>query len=137
MRRNASSGERERKMKIAVATVDGTSVSQHFGQSRGFLVFDVEGKQVKGSELRSGSSTPHDDGLCKGQAGAQGGMAGMLAGCDVLLCGGMGAGAANAVRQLGVNPVIVAGVPEARQAVELFVEGKIDPNAASMCNCHH
>lgn len=122
-------------MKIAVATVDGTSVSQHFGQSRGFIVFDVDGEQIKSSELRNGSSTPHDDGLCKGNA--QGGMAGMLAGCEVLLCGGMGAGAANAVRQLGVNPVIVAGIPEAREAVTLFVEGKIDANAASMCNCHH
>jgi len=122
-------------MKIAVATVDGTSVSQHFGQSRGFIVFDVDGKQIKSSELRNGSSTPHDEGLCHGQP--QGGMAAMLAGCEVLLCGGMGAGAANAVRQLGLRPVIVPGAATAEDAVALFVEGKVDPDAAPMCNCHH
>lgn len=121
-------------MKIAVATVDGTSVSKHFGQSRGFVVFDVDGNVIKGSELRNGSSTPHDEGLCHGQP--QGGIAAMLAGCEVLLCGGMGAGAANAIRQLGLNPVLVPGVASAQEAVTLFIEGKVDPNAAT-CSCHH
>ena len=121
-------------MKIAVATMDGASVAQHFGQSRGFLVFDVDDTVIKGSELRTASSTPHDAGLCHGQA--QGGMAGMLAGCEVLLCGGMGAGAANAIRQLGLDPFIVPGVASAQEAVTLFLEGKVDPGAAT-CSCHH
>lgn len=124
-------------MKIAVASMDGSSVSQHFGQSRSFIVFEMDGQQIKGRELRSGESTPHNDGVCHGEASKQGGMAGMLAGCDVLICGGMGAGAANAVQQMGVKPVIVPGVPSPEQAVALFVEGKIDSAAVSLCNCHH
>jgi predicted Fe-Mo cluster-binding NifX family protein len=124
-------------MKIAVATVDGASVSQHFGQSRGFIVFEMDGQQIKARELRSGDSTPHNDGVCHGEAPKQGGMAGMLSGCDVLICGGMGAGAANAVEQMGIRAVIVPGVPSAEQAVALFVEGKIDSAAVSLCNCHH
>jgi len=36
------------RMKIAVATIDGISLSQHFGQSKGFVVFDTEGTAVRG-----------------------------------------------------------------------------------------
>jgi predicted Fe-Mo cluster-binding NifX family protein len=124
-------------MKIAVATMDGSSVSQHFGQSRGFIVFEMDGQQIKSRELRSGNSTPHNDGVCQSEPHNHDGMAGMLAGCEVMICGGMGAGAANAVQQMGVRAVIVPGVPSAEQAVALFVEGKIDSAAVSLCNCHH
>jgi len=124
-------------MKIAVATMDGSSVSQHFGQSRGFIVFEVDGQQIKSCEVRNGDSTPHNEGVCNGEVHNHDGKSGMLAGCDVMICGGMGAGAANAVQQMGVRPVIVPGVPSAEQAVALFVEGKIDSAAVSLCNCHH
>jgi len=40
-------------MKIAVATIDGISLSQHFGQSKGFVVFDVEGSTVRSREFRT------------------------------------------------------------------------------------
>jgi len=124
-------------MRIAVATVDGTSVSQHFGQSRGFIVFDVDGGEIKSREVLTGNSTPHADGMCDGGHKAQGGMLGMLSGCQVLICGGMGAGAANAIRQMGLQPVIVPGIAAPEEAVARFVAGKIDPNALSMCNCQH
>jgi predicted Fe-Mo cluster-binding NifX family protein len=124
-------------MKIAVATMDGTSVSQHFGQSRGFIIFDVDGGEIKSREVLTGNSTPHNDGMCDGGHKAEGGMLGMLRGCEVLICGGMGAGAANAIQQIGVRPVIVPGISAADEAVAHFVAGKVDPNAASLCNCQH
>ena len=32
-------------MKIAVASVDGVSISHHFGRSQCFIVFDVDGDE--------------------------------------------------------------------------------------------
>ena len=77
-------------MKIAVATVDGESVSQHFGQSTGFIVFEVEDQQVMSRILRTPGDTPHNEGVCHGQGA---GVLGLLQGCNVLIVGGMGGGA--------------------------------------------
>ena len=33
-------------MKIAVASIDGVSISRHFGRSRCFIVFDVENGEI-------------------------------------------------------------------------------------------
>jgi predicted Fe-Mo cluster-binding NifX family protein len=124
-------------MKIAVATVDGINVSQHFGQSVAFIVFDIEDGAIKSKQLLSGNSTPHNDGLCDGGHQAHGGIIGMLDGCNVLICGGIGAGAANAVRQLGLQPVIIPGIDAAEEAVAYFLSGKADLSTASTCSCHH
>ena len=51
-------------MKIAVATIDGIALSQHFGQSKGFVVFDVEDSTVRSRELRTNADTPHNQGIC-------------------------------------------------------------------------
>lgn len=102
-------------MKIAVATVDGISLSQHFGQSKGFVVFDTEGTAVRGREFRTTSDTPHNQGVCHHEGGnsqgAQGpaGIFDLLSGCEVMLCGGMGAGAAQSMQANGIKPVILPG----------------------------
>ena len=51
-------------MKIAVATMDGVSLSQHFGRSKGFVVFEVDGLTVQNRKLRTNDDTPHDQGIC-------------------------------------------------------------------------
>jgi predicted Fe-Mo cluster-binding NifX family protein len=121
-------------MKIAVATVDGESVSQHFGQSTGFIVFEVENQQVKSRTLRTPADTPHEDGVCHGKGG---GVLGLLQGCEVLICGGMGGGAATAVQSVGIQPVLLPGVLHAEDAVKTFLDGKGSNAAAGFCQCDH
>jgi predicted Fe-Mo cluster-binding NifX family protein len=121
-------------MKIAVATVDGESVSQHFGQSTGFIVFEVEDQQVKSRILRTPADTPHNEGVCHGEGG---GVLGLLQGCNVLICGGMGGGAASAVQSAGIQPVVLPGVLHAEDAVKTFLEGKGNNAAAGYCQCDH
>ncbi len=40
------------QMRIAVPTNDGKPISEHFGRSASFLVFEVESDQVKNRETR-------------------------------------------------------------------------------------
>ncbi|HWA94660.1 MAG TPA: NifB/NifX family molybdenum-iron cluster-binding protein [Terracidiphilus sp.] len=124
-------------MKIAVATADGSTVSQHFGQSRGFIVFTVEEGRITGRELKSAADTPHNEGVCSGQAQQGGGVAALLEGCEALLCGGMGGGAATAIVQLGIKPMVLAGVPDAEEAVRMFCDGRASEKQAGYCNCQH
>jgi predicted Fe-Mo cluster-binding NifX family protein len=127
-------------MKIAVATVDGTSMSQHFGQSAGFIVFDVEGKTIQQRELRSNQQTPHDEGICQHGAGgahSHSGIGGLIGDCTMVLCGGMGGGAAQALMQQGIRPVILPIAGSADDLVTRYLEGTIDTAPAGFCNCQH
>ena len=121
-------------MKIAVATMDGASISQHFGQSTGFIVFDVENQQITGRSLRSMANTPHNEGICDGHGGSK---FALLEGCDVLICGGMGGGAADAVQRAGVQAVVLPGVAEPEVAVKDFLAGKTAQTPAGFCQCGH
>ena len=130
-------------MKIAVATIDGVSVSQHFGQSKGFVVFEVEGKTLGTREFRTNNHTPHAQGLCNHDGdGHQHGahshtnILELLNDCDVVLCGGMGAGAAQALRSQGIEPVILAA-SSADEAATSYLSGTLPTSLTGLCNCHH
>jgi len=130
-------------MKIAVATVDGTSMSQHFGQSAGFIIYEVEGESVTRREVRTNSHTPHAQGLCNhdGQhehgEHSHSGIVGLLEDCGVVLCGGMGGGAAQALKAQGIQPVVVPGVASADEALARYLtEGGSTPDSG-FCACKH
>ena len=134
-------------MRIAVATADGVSISQHFGQSTGFIVFDTDGTKVTNRELRANGQTPHAQGICHpgqpaGEPAAPGahghtGVAGLLHDCKMVLCGGMGAGAAEALRRLGIQPLLLPVSCTADEAVAQYLAGTITPQPAGFCQCQH
>ncbi len=134
-------------MKVAVATIDGVSISQHFGRSTGFVVFEIEGKSVKSRELITNDRTPHAQGLCDGQhehgtrhehgTHSHVGIVELLGNCDIVLCGGMGGGAAQALSQQGIQPVIVPGACSAEEALAQYLNGTATPAHTGFCNCGH
>lgn len=128
-------------MKLAVATIDGVSLSQHFGRSTGFVVFEVEGKSIKSRELRTNDRTPHAQGLCTGEhehgTHSHAGIVDLLADCSVVLCGGMGAGAATALTQQGIQPAIVPVMCTAEEAVSHYLNGETSPASSGFCSCGH
>ena len=69
-------------MKIAV-TYENGEIFQHFGHSEAFKLYEVEGGEVKSSEVVPTNGSGH------------GALAGFLRerGVEVLICGGIGAGA--------------------------------------------
>ena len=111
-------------MKIAV-TYDNGNVFQHFGRTEFFKVYEVEDNKVVSSEIIGSNGTGH------------GALAGLLAGqdVDVLICGGIGGGAQNALAQAGVE--LCAGAQgNTDQAVEDYLAGKL-VNTGSNCDHHH
>lgn len=111
-------------MKIA-ATYDNGNIFQHFGRTENFKVYEVEdGKIVSGEVIGS-------DGI------GHGALAGLLAGHDisVLICGGIGGGAVNALTNAGIE--ICAGASgSADEAVEAYLRGDL-VNSGANCDHHH
>ncbi len=111
-------------MKIAV-TFENGEVFQHFGHTENFKIYEVEDKKVTGSHVISSDGAGH------------GALAGFLkdAGVDVLICGGIGAGAQNALAEAGIQ--FYGGVTgQADEAVAAFLADKLDYNAQVQCNHH-
>lgn len=111
-------------MKIAV-TYDNGNIFQHFGRTESFKVYDVEDNKVVSSEVIGSNGVGH------------GALAGLLAdrAVDVLICGGIGGGAQQALADAGVE--LVAGAEgDADQAVEAYLKGALISTGAN-CDHHH
>jgi len=130
-------------MKIAVPTNDGTSVSPHFGRSAGFLVFDIEDGRIRGREMRSNPvQHSHAQGTCDhGSNGSEShnhaGILSALAGCDVVICAGMGWRAAEALKSGGITGVVFAAPGPAEEVVTAFLAGKLAETDQTFCRCSH
>ena len=79
-------------MKIAV-TYDNGEVFQHFGHTEQFKVYEVEDGKIVASEVIDTNGSGH------------GALAGFLnqCGAQVLICGGIGGGARNALAEAGIQ----------------------------------
>lgn len=111
-------------MKIAV-TYDNGNIFQHFGRTESFKVYDVEDNKVVSSEVIGSNGVGH------------GALAGLLAdrAVDVLICGGIGGGAQQALADAGVE--LMAGAEgDADQAVEAYLKGELISTGAN-CDHHH
>ena len=130
-------------MKIAVPTNDGTSLSEHFGRSAGFLVFEIDGGKIQNCEMRRNvAQHSHDPGGCAHgpqghEAHSHAGIVSCLAGCDIVICGGMGRQAADALRSAGVTPVVAGFRGAAEGAVKAYLNGELRPAAEGFCRCSH
>lgn len=111
-------------MKIAV-TYENGQVFQHFGHSEQFKIYTVEDGKVVSSEVVDTNGSGH------------GALAGFLSAHDVqvLICGGIGGGAQNALAQMGIK--LFGGVKgSADEAVQNFVSGKLIFNPNVKCSHH-
>ena len=124
-------------MKIAAISDDGVVISQHFGRAPLYVVLTIEEGKVVNKETRAktGHHTftahGHPD-LAPGErhgydAGSQvrhGSMAETIFDCQVLLAGGMGWGAYEALQSYNIDPV-VTDVENIDEAVHLYLDGKL------------
>jgi predicted Fe-Mo cluster-binding NifX family protein len=124
-------------MKIAAITDDGKIISQHFGQARYYLVATVEDGQIVHRELRDKlghaqfANEPHEPeipgqphGFSPASQDRHARMAQAISDCQTLLVRGMGMGAYESMKALGILPV-VTDIASIDQAVKAFVEGTI------------
>lgn len=111
-------------MKIAVTYANG-EIFQHFGHTEIFKLYEIENNQVTGSRIL----------LCEGSG--HGALASLLAenNVDILICGGIGGGAQNALASVGIR--LFGGVSgNADEAVNALISGSLNYNPDVKCNHH-
>ena len=111
-------------MRIAVTYEDGM-IFQHFGHTEQVKLYDVENGQIVNEQVVSTEGHGH------------GALAGFLSGLktDLLICGGIGGGAQNALAQAGIK--LYGGVTGmADEAVEAFLTNSLAYNPDVHCNHH-
>lgn len=112
-------------MKLAVPYENG-NIYQHFGHTEQFKVYVVEDNTILSSEVVPTLGSGH------------GALAGFLQelGIDTLICGGIGAGAKNALAEVGIQ--LYGGVSgSADTAVQSFLDRILSYNPDVACNHHH
>lgn len=114
-------------MRIAVTygREDG-QVFQHFGHCEYFKVYETEGGQVASSKVVSAAGSGH------------GALASFLQeqGVEALICGGIGAGAREALAGAGIR--FYPGVSgDANASVKDFLDGKLAYDPETVCSHHH
>ena len=113
------------KLKIAV-TYENGEVFQHFGHSEQFKIYVVEDNKVVGSKVIGTDGNGHEA------------LASYLEsdGVDVLICGGIGGGAINALSESGIQ--VVPGVTGSTDAaVADYLNGKLSVDMTPNCSHHH
>ena len=114
-------------MKIAV-TYENGQVFQHFGHTEQFKVYEVENGKLVKSEIVDTNGQGH------------GALAEFLlnGGVEVLICGGIGGGARNALAESGIE-LYPGAQGDADAQVESFIAGTLnyDPNTTCSHHEHH
>ena len=111
-------------MKIAV-TYENVQIFQHFGHTEQFKIYEAEDGKILSTQVVDTNGSGH------------GALAGFLAahGVQVLICGGIGGGARNALAEAGIALYPgAAGYADAQVASFLAGALHFDPN--TVCNHH-
>lgn len=129
-------------MKIAVASADGVSISQHFGRSACFIVFEVKDGKITGRQVRDNIYTAFARGKCEdgaphhhSQPHSHADVVSALRECDVVLCLGMGQRAAVDLKANGIRPFVIDSACSPEDAVAAYLAGTLRI-AGDFCGCH-
>ena len=111
-------------MKIGV-TYENGQIFQHFGHTEQFKIYVIEDGKIVSTEVLDTNGNGH------------GALAGFLQDCgvEILICGGIGAGAQMALVEAGIQ--FFGGVSgDADEAVEAFLNDALVYNPHVTCNHH-
>ena len=112
-------------MRVAV-TYENGNVFPHFGRTPAFKVYEIEDGKVVSSEVLPTNGTGH------------GALAGFLqnGSIDVLICGGIGGGAVNAINGAGIR--LYAGASgNTDDVIQMLIDGTLPEIGEANCDHHH
>jgi predicted Fe-Mo cluster-binding NifX family protein len=124
-------------MKIAIVSENESTISQHFGRAPFYIIETLEnGKVVKKERFERGAAgtcacghsqteEPHHSHSGPESAEKHNRMVDPIADCQVLIAGGMGYGAYEALKSRGLQ-VFITAQSSIQKAVELYSAGKLD-----------
>lgn len=118
-------------VRVAIATDDGLTVSEHFGQAGSYVVYEIEDGKIKGKETRPKASHSHpggihgsDHGQGAGEQALHQSMLSNVADCQAVFARGMGWGMYQALKQSGMKPYLIEEA-SADDAVKAFIAGTL------------
>lgn len=113
-------------MRIAVTyNIINKEIFQHFGHSKQFKIYDVENDKITNEQILDTNGSGH------------GALASFLVSnnVDILICGGIGGGAQNALAESGIK--LFGGVNgNADDAVSRYICGSLNYNPNVRCSHH-
>ena len=116
--------------RIAIATTDGVSVCDHLARAAAFYVFEIaEGQPAARTRRTRGA----------GACGNHATFVELLEGCEAVICGGIGQGAAVSLSAHGIAAIVspaAAGV-KIEEALRACVEGRLAVSDERICLCTH
>jgi len=137
-------------MKVAIVTMDGETVSQHFGRSPFYKIYTIENNKPVATEMRE-RGTGHfaaqgqnhhsmdtDSGNIHNGKHGYGAdadqkhfsMAQEIKDCDTLIAGGMGSGAYESFRRAGLDVILTDHI-KIDDVIHDLIEGKLVNLASS------
>jgi predicted Fe-Mo cluster-binding NifX family protein len=114
-------------MKIAIASNDKRKIASHFGKAKGFVIVEVEGKNVRTRDYRPNTFTAHARGLegAEYEYHEHGPILNALSDCQVVISHGMGRRLYDDLATAGVR-VFVTHETDVQRALDLYLNGQLD-----------
>ncbi len=125
-------------MRIAIPTNDMTTVSAHFGRTKGFMVYDLEVNKVTNFQYILNTFTGHAKNKHKDHDHGEHQhshetILNSLKNCNVVIAGGMGKRLLNDFDKNEIQ-VYVTQEKNIQKALELLTKGVLDNDTAKCCN---
>jgi predicted Fe-Mo cluster-binding NifX family protein len=125
-------------MKVAIPTNNMSTISAHFGRSKGFMIYDIEDKKIINFEYKINTFTGHAKGQHKEHEygkhnHSHEGIFGALGNCKVVIAGGMGQRLYNDFNQREIQ-VFVTQEKDMGKAIELFLNNSLENTSEKLCN---
>jgi predicted Fe-Mo cluster-binding NifX family protein len=132
-------------MKIAIPSDEGTYLSQHFGRTLGFTIFEIIDIQIVNQEYRPNTFTGHALGQHQEHQHhgpehedhahqSHNGILNALHDCEVVIAGGMGRRLVDDLTDAGKRIIITTQI-ETRKAVEMFLADELKSDKEA-CDHH-
>lgn len=125
-------------MRIAIPTNDMLTVSNHFGRSKGFMIYDIEENKITNKQYKINTFTGHAKGQNKehdhgSHNHSHEGIFTAIGNCDIVIAGGMGQRLYNDFKQKSIE-VFVAQEKNIGKVIELFINDALETNTDKLCN---
>jgi predicted Fe-Mo cluster-binding NifX family protein len=114
-------------MKIALATDDnGKTIASHFGRTKGFVIFIVEGSTIVSQEYRENDFTGHARGLehSNHHIDRHGPILNALNDCNTVISNGMGRRIYEDLKSSGIQ-ALITDEKNVKSAIDAFIKGEL------------
>ena len=125
-------------MRIALATLNGNTVTAHFGRTKAFVVVEMEDGTEVNRELRDVGSCDQNHHQDPGHRRRHHDLVDTVRDCDVVIAGGMGLPVQQRLQEADIE-VVLTDTRSIDEAVQQYATGTLahDPDRAHAPGGHH